>query len=130
MSISSNITEGPAPLQGAIAMAKEYKAAARLRRPTHPGALVKSDLEALNMSVNAAAIAIGVTRAALANLVNEAAAVSPEMALRLGKFFRNGPRLWIDMQTEVDLWDAAKKIGDQIEAIEPAEWDREEVEGG
>jgi len=40
--------------------------------------------------VNAAAIAIGVTRAALANLIHEKAAVSPEMALRLGKFFGNG----------------------------------------
>jgi len=32
------------------------------------------------------------------------------------------------MQTEVDLWDAAQSIGAQIEAIEPAEWEREEIE--
>src|SRR5262245_16693723 len=106
----------------------EYKAGPRKRRPTHPGAMVKSDLEELGVSVNAAALAMGVTRAALGNLVSEKSAVSPEMALRLGKYFRNGPHLWIHMQVEVDLWDASQKIGAEIDAIEPAEWEREEIE--
>jgi antitoxin HigA-1 len=122
----NNITEGPsAPRPGASTMA-DYKAGPIRRRPTHPGAIVRSNLDALDMSVNAAALAIGVTRAALGNLVAEKAAVSPEMALRLGKLFDNGPDLWIGMQTAVDLWDAKQRIGDQVKAIKKV-WDASKI---
>jgi addiction module HigA family antidote len=104
----------------------ETKAGSIRRRPTHPGAIVGANLEELNMSVNAAALAIGVTRAALGNLVAQRAAVSPEMALRLGKFFDNGPELWIRMQADVDLWDAKQRIGDQVRAIKKV-WDASKI---
>jgi addiction module HigA family antidote len=70
----------------------EHKAGPRRRPPTHPGAIVKRELEALGLSVYAAAPLIGVTRMALGNIVAEKSAVSPDMALRLGKFFDNGQR--------------------------------------
>jgi addiction module HigA family antidote len=108
----------------------EFKAGARKRRPTHPGRIVKSSLDALELTTYAAAPLLGVTKQALGNLVAEKSSVSPEMALRLGRFFRNGPELWLRMQGDVDLWDAAQKIGAEIEAIEPADWEgREEFEG-
>jgi addiction module HigA family antidote len=31
-------------------------------------------------------------------------AVSPSMALRLGKFVDNGAEIWIGLQTDFDLW--------------------------
>jgi addiction module HigA family antidote len=110
-------------------MAKEIKAGPIRRRPLHPGGIVKTNIEALGMSVNQAALAIGVTRAALGKLVNEKSALSPEMALRLGRFLRTGPDIWLRMQADLDLWDTAHRIGDALEAIEPAEWDgREEID--
>lgn len=129
MLTSNNITEGRKAPPAGEPMAKEYPAGQVKRRPTHPGAIVKGDIEALGMSVNAAAIRIGIGRAALGKLVNEQVAVTPEMALRLGTFFRNGPELLLRMQMAVDLWDAAQKIGPELAAIEPAEWDREEIDG-
>ncbi|MHA1553106.1 MAG: HigA family addiction module antitoxin, partial [Alphaproteobacteria bacterium] len=59
----------------------------------------------------------GVSRQALHKIMAEKAPVSPEMALRLGKFFGDGPRIWLRLQEAVDLWDAEQKIGDQIKAI-------------
>ncbi len=130
MLTSNNITEGRNTPRRDAGMAKEYPAGPIRRRSTHPGALVKSSLEALGLTVYAAAPLLGVTKQALSNLVNEKAAVSPEMALRLGRYFRNGPDIWLRMQNAVDLWDAAQKIGTEIDAIEPADWeDREEIEG-
>jgi addiction module HigA family antidote len=106
----------------------EFKAGPRRRRPTHPGAIVARDLEALNMSVNACALAIGVTRAGLGKVVAGKSAVSAEMALRLAKFFRTTPELLMHMQVDYDLWEASQAIKDQLAEIKPAEWDREEID--
>ena len=37
--------------------------------------------------------------------------VSPEMAVRLGKFCGNGPELWPRMQQAYDLWHAERDYG-------------------
>jgi len=113
---SNNITESGNALPREAAMA-EYKAGPRKRAPTHPGLVVASQLQALNMTPYAAAPLIGVTKQALGNLVGGKAAVSPEMALRLGKFFGNGPELWANMQTDFDLWTAQQRIGPAIAKI-------------
>lgn len=111
------------------AKAVEYKAGPRKRRPTHPGQIVATSLEALELTPYAAAPRLGITKQALGNLLSGKSAVSPEMALRLGRFFRSSPEFWLRMQADVDLWDAAQKIGAEIAAIEPVEWDgREEFE--
>lgn len=100
-------------------------AAARPNRaPTHPGALLREDiLPALNMTVTAVAEHLRVTRQQLHRVLAEKSAISPEMALRLGKFCGNGPGLWIRMQEAYDLWHARQRIGEEIEGIptmEPA----------
>lgn len=75
------------------------------RRPTHPGFVVRMELEELGMSVTEAANRLGVARPTLSQLVNENKSVSPEMALRLGRFFGNGTDLWLEMQTRHDRWE-------------------------
>jgi addiction module HigA family antidote len=44
-------------------------------------------------------------------------AVSPEMALRLGKLFGNSPEFWLNPQRAVDLWDAMQAIEDDVAGI-------------
>ena len=34
--------------------------------------------------------------------------VTVDMAMRLGRYFGNGPDLWLNMQKAVDMWDAIK----------------------
>ena len=64
------------------------KAGIRMKNPAHPGGFVRSEIvQALDLSVTDAAKALGVTRPALSALLNERAALSPKMALRIEKAF-------------------------------------------
>lgn len=118
MLTSSNITEGrSAPRPGASTMT-EFKAGPIRRKPTHPGAIIRSDLEALNKSVNEVALAIGVTRAALGNVVLQKSAVTPIMALRLSRYFRNTtPEFWLALQNAHDIWVEKKKFARELAGI-------------
>jgi addiction module HigA family antidote len=88
------------------------------RAPTHPGAILRNDvLPALNVSVTDMAHHLRVTRQQLHKILSETAGISPEMALRLGKFCGNGPDLWLNMQKNYDVWHARQKIGKEVEAI-------------
>ncbi|MDO8788583.1 MAG: HigA family addiction module antitoxin [Sulfuritalea sp.] len=85
------------------------------RCPTHPGAILREDsLPAMGLSVAAFARALGVSRQMVHGILAERSAVSPEMAVRLGAFFGNGPQLWIDMQTRHDLWLAEKRMAGHL----------------
>jgi addiction module HigA family antidote len=80
---------------------------AHKRPPTHPGGIIKRHhLEPLSLSVSEAAAALGVSRKTLSKIVNERGAVTPEMALRLGKAFQTTPQLWLNLQQKYDLWHA------------------------
>ena len=78
---------------------------------THPGELLREEiLEANNLSVTAAASMLGVTRAALSNVINEKAAISPLMALRITKVFGGSAEFWVRMQAAHDLRNAEIEI--------------------
>jgi addiction module HigA family antidote len=75
-----------------------------MKNPVHPGRVIRQDcLEPLDLSVTAGARALGVTRQALNNVVNEKAAISPEMAVRLSKAFGGEAETWLAMQAAFDL---------------------------
>ena len=57
---------------------------------------------------------LGVSRQALLAVLTERSGVSAEMALRLGTLLGNGAQLWLDMQTEFDLWQAQVKLHDEL----------------
>ena len=91
----------------------------RIRRPVHPGVLLREDvLPALSLSVTAAAARLGVTRQALHNVLAGRAGISPEMAARIGKLCGNGPMLWLRMQVAHDLWQVEHEKATEIAKIE------------
>jgi addiction module HigA family antidote len=91
------------------------------RCPTHPGEVLREDvLPALGMSVTDAAAALNVTRQTLHRVLAGTTAVTPEMALRLGKFCGNGPGLWLRMQQAYDLWHAERRLAGELKAIKTA----------
>ena len=99
-------------------MSEEFPVRRRKRPPTHPGAILREDvLPALKMSVTAAAEHLHVTRQTLHRILAEKAAVTPEMAVRLGKFCGNGPGLWLRMQGAYDLWHAENALAEEIKTI-------------
>jgi addiction module HigA family antidote len=81
-----------------------------MKNPGHPGGIVRRVcLQPLGLSVTAAAKVLGVTRQALNNVVNEKAAISAEMAIRLTKAFGSTPETWLAMQSAFDLAQARKR---------------------
>jgi len=69
------------------------------------------------LTVAGLAEALGVSRQSINELLRRRRAVSPEMALRLGKLFGNSPEFWLNAQRAVDLWDAAQAIKDNVAGI-------------
>ena len=103
-------------------MTKQYQAnPSSALPPTHPGALLREEvLPAAGLSVTAAAAALGVTRQTQHSILSERQSVTQEMALRLGKLFRNGPALWLRMQQDDDLTKAAAaSLVGELARIEP-----------
>ena len=85
----------------------------RLKSPAHPGGFIKHEIIApLNLTVTAAAQALGVTRAALSTLLNERASLSPEMALRLEKAFGVSMDTLMRMQNSYDIAQTRKREGE------------------
>lgn len=98
----------------------------RMHNPPHPGDTLREDvLPALGVSVTDAAIALGVTRAALSRVVNGKAAISPEMALRLERWLgvEHGGRadVWLGMQVAFDLCSVEKASKALIRKIKPVD---------
>ena len=94
--------------------------ARRPNRPlTHPGTVLRDTvLPALNMSVIDMANRLHVSRQQLHRILAGDAGISPEMALRLGKFCGNGPEAWLNMQRAYDLWQARSRIGSDLDRIQ------------
>jgi len=75
----------------------------RMKNPVHPGGFVKREIvDAPDLSVTRAALALGVTRPALSALLNERAHLSPEMALRIEKVFGVSMDTLMRMQNSYD----------------------------
>ena len=93
----------------------------RKRRPTHPGEALREDiLPAAGLTQTELARALGVSRLTISEIVLEKRAVSPDIAIRLAKYFGTSPHLWINLQKDVDLWDAMqanRKIYDRIKPL-------------
>jgi addiction module HigA family antidote len=99
---------------------------ARMFNPPHPGATLKEDvLPALGLSVTAAALQLGVTRAAFSRVINGRAAISPEMARRLELWLRTprgGPdaESWMRQQLAYDLWQEKRRPAPKVQRASAA----------
>jgi len=78
-----------------------------IRRPAHPGNIIKEDyLLPLSITIKDMAETLGVSRKTLSKIINERGAVTPDMALRLSRAFDTTPDLWLNLQKNFDLWQA------------------------
>ena len=78
-----------------------------MHSPPHPGEILKEVYMSENgVSISALATALGVARKTVSAIVNERSGVSPQMALRLAKYFGNSAEFWLNLQRNYDLWQA------------------------
>ena len=90
----------------------------RKRIPTHPGAVLREiALPAMRVSVSQAVREMGISRQSLHRILAGERGVTPEMAVRVGKYCGNGPGVWLRMQAAYDLWYAEKSLASQIKEI-------------
>jgi addiction module HigA family antidote len=78
----------------------------RMYNPPHPGLVLREYLG--KTGVSAAAAHLRVTRVTLSRLLNGKAGISASMALRLAAALGTTPELWMNMQSQFDLWQASR----------------------
>ena len=90
------------------------------RKPTHPGEMLREEfLPEYNLSVAQAAHLLHVSRQSVNELVRERRSVSADMAVRLARLFGISPQYWLNMQRNIDLWNALDLHGDDLLQVNP-----------
>ncbi len=88
----------------------------------HPGRLLKRELAARNLSANRLAIDLGVPSGRITDILNGRRAISADTAVRLGRYFGNGPQFWLDLQSQHDIAVIERDRGAEIERrVRPAD---------
>jgi addiction module HigA family antidote len=86
--------------------------------PVHPGEFLRDVvLPDVKMSKKDVAEALGISRALLYTILEGKSPVTASVALRLGKFFGNGPELWLNMQSNYDIAVLGKELAPELKAI-------------
>ncbi len=79
--------------------------------PAHPGELLSEIvIPATGLPKSEIARRLGISRQTLHDILSCKQPVTPAMAVRFGKFFGDGGRIWLRMQAEHDLWRAQREI--------------------
>ena len=91
-----------------------------IHEPLHPGVIIKDVLiDSTGLTISDAADRLGVTRTTLSRLLNQHAGVSPEMALRLSKLLNTSVDMWVNLQSQYDIWSVIHHHVSSINNIVP-----------
>jgi antitoxin HigA-1 len=71
--------------------------------PVHPGVFIIELLEELGLSQSRLAKDIHVSAMRINHVVRRKRPVTAELALRLGLYFRQSPRYWLNLQSRFDM---------------------------
>ena len=86
------------------------------RVSTHPGEMLREEfLVPLGISQNALALKIRVPATRIGEIVHGKRAITPDIALRLARFFGNSPEFWLNLQQMHDLSQARLELNTKIE---------------
>ncbi len=90
------------------------------REPPHPGKILNEDfLKPLGLSQSALAKEIGTTFRTINELVNEKRNMSPEMAIKLSRYFGTSVELWLNLQNQHDIYRIHARKPGLLERIRP-----------
>jgi addiction module HigA family antidote len=91
------------------------------RGPVHPGVFFERQILAeflrQRRTIGEIATLLGVSRQTLHRVMAGETAVTPDMAVRLGKLCGNGPDLWLNMQARYDAWEASRRLAPEVKKI-------------
>jgi addiction module HigA family antidote len=90
------------------------------RKPTHPGEILGKDfMQPLGISQSQLAKELNTTFRTINEIVNEKRNISPEMAVRLSRYFGTSEELWLNLQNQYDLYLVKKKKKEILNKIKP-----------
>lgn len=86
--------------------------------PPSPGDVLRGRLvAAAGITQDKLALAMNVSRFSVNQIVNGKRAVTAEMAMRLGRVTGTSAEFWLNLQRNVDLYDAENKLAKEIETL-------------
>ena len=86
--------------------------------PVSPGAVLREEIVArTGLTQDALAEALGVSRYSVNQIINDRRSITADMALRLAKVLGTTPQFWLNLQMAVDLFQAFRKLGSEIERL-------------
>ena len=89
-------------------------------KPMTPGEILNEDyMKPLDLSQNGLARSLGISPRAINEIVHGKRSITAEMSIRLGAFFRQSPRFWLNIQTECDLRLALRRKVSLTKGIRP-----------
>ena len=92
-------------------MAKE------IGEPIHPGEILADELAFIGINAGQLAKKIDVPKNRIYQIVNGERSITADTALRLGKFFGTGPRIWLKLQIAYELDVASQQMGNALKGI-------------
>jgi len=86
--------------------------------PPSPGEVLRNHIVGdKRITQDALADAMGVSRLTVNQLINDKRSITAEMALRLARVLRTSPEFWLDLQRQVDLFEAHKALAAELETM-------------
>ncbi len=84
--------------------------------PIHPGEILREDfMKPLGISMNRLALDLRVPVTRIAEIVHERRGITPDTALRLGRYFNTSARFWMNAQSSFDLEVAQDELQRTVE---------------
>ena len=81
----------------------------KMYNPPHPGEIIKDLwLEPMDISIDKAAFALGISENTLSKIIQKKESVTPEIAVRLSMALGSSPESWMGHQMAYDLWQVEK----------------------
>jgi addiction module HigA family antidote len=73
-------------------------------KPVHPGEILREEFtKPLGLSMNRMALDLRVPITRIADIVHERRGITPDTAMRFGRYFKIAPAFWLNLQTRCDL---------------------------
>ena len=91
------------------------------REPIHPGEILADELTELGISAAELARQINVPANRISKIISGKRSITANTALRLGKWFGTGPKIWLNLQQAYDLELAKLQLAKDLEDIKPRE---------
>ena len=89
---------------------------------SHPGKLLKREIEARGLSANRLALDLGVPSGRITDILNGRRSITADTAIRLGLYFGNSPAFWTGLQSQYEIARVHRDRGSEIaRRVRPAD---------